>query len=365
MFLHSFKNAFKYLLRQKEMLFWALVFPIILGIFFKLALWNLTKNEKFETINIAVNENLMKDEYFKSFIEEMEDEDYFKVKTAKSEEILDNNEDLVAYIESTDKIYTKKSGISETIVENIMNVYSQKSNLVNRVMAKDPTTDISKLLDIENHIKDNSRKNMDPVNTFFYTLLGMTTIYGYMWGMYVIYQYEANLSTNAKRNFVSPVKKSVSLGAALLASWIINFSITIFFIIYLGKVLGVDFGDKVLPLIMLAALSSLTGVIYGILLGVSNKASIEVKSGIGIATTMLMSFLAGMMLPDMKVIIAENLPILGKINPVTLITDAVYSLYYYDSMARFNQNMIYLTLITLVLIFISLFFMRGKEYDSL
>lgn len=365
MWLHSFKNTFRYLLRQRAMLFWALIFPIVLGIFFKLAFGNITEMDKFKTIDVAVNENLMKDENFKRFMKEMEDEEYFHVTEAKDKDVLDEKDAPKAYIESMDKIYTKRSGISETIVETIMNVYSQKFSMIARIMQKDPTTDLSKIVGVDDHIKDLSRKNMNPVNAFFYTLLGMTTIYGYMWGMYVIYQYEANLSVNAKRNAISPVKKSVSLGAAVLASWIINFAITLFFIFYIKKGLGVEFGDRVAPLVALSALSSLTGVTFGILLGVSNKASIDTKIGLGIAITMTMSFLAGMMKSDMKVIIAEKAPIINKINPVAIVTDAVYSLYYYDSMDRFMQNMIYLGIVTAIFIIVSLCFMRGKEYESL
>lgn len=365
MWLHSFKNTFRYLLRQRAMLFWALIFPIVLGIFFKLAFGNITEMDKFKTIDVAVNENLMKDENFKRFMKEMEDEEYFHVTEAKDKNVLDEKDAPKAYIESMDKIYTKKSGISETIVETIMNVYSQKFSMIARIMQKDPTTDLSKIVGVDDHIKDVSRKNMDMTNTFFYTLLGMTAIYGYMWGMFVIYQYEANLSVNAKRNAISPVKKSVSLGAAVLASWIINFAITLFFIFYLKKGLGVEFGDRVAPLVALSALSSLTGVTFGILLGVSNKATIDTKIGLGIAITMTMSFLAGMMKSDMKVIIAEKAPIINKINPVAIVTDAVYSLYYYDSMDRFMQNMIYLGIVTAIFIIVSLCFMRGKEYESL
>lgn len=365
MFWHSFKNTLKYLLRQREMVFWALVFPIILGLFFKLAFGNIMADSKFETINVAVNEDLLENQYFKIFLDQMEEEKYFKLTKAKDGNILASDSDVKAYIASMDKIYTKKSGLDESIVETIMNVYLQKSSLIGRLMAKDPTTDLTKFLDIEDHIEDVSRKNMDPVNTFFYTLLGMTTIYGYMWGMYVIYQYEANLSVNAKRNTVAPTKKSLTLGAATLASWLINFSINLIFIFYLDKILAVDFGDKFALIVLLSVLSSLTGVVYGIFLGVSNKLSLNVKQGLGIATTMLMSFLAGMMVPDMKIIIAENLPLLGKINPVTLITDAVYSLYYYDSSQRFMENIVYLSLVTLVLGALSLYFMRGKEYESL
>lgn len=365
MWMHSFKNTFRYLLRQRAMLFWSLIFPIVLGIFFKLAFGNITENDKFKTIDVAVNVSLMEDENFKSFMKEMEDEEYFHVTRANSKDVLDTKDAPKAYIDSMDKIYTKGSGISETIVETIMNAYSQRVSLITRIMQKDPTTDLSKVLSVEDHIKDVSRKNMDMTNTFFYTLLGMTAIYGYMWGMSVIYQYEANLSTNAKRNVISPTKKSTMLSASLLVSWIINFAIILIFILYLKYALGVDFGERALPLLALSALSSLTGVAFGVLLGVSNKASLDTKIGLGIAITMLMSCCAGMMISDLKIIIAEKAPIINYLNPVAVVTDAVYSLYYYDSMTRFNENIVNLALITLLFIVASLIFMRGKEYESL
>ena len=365
MFWHSFKNTFRFLLREKAMVFWALVFPMILGMFFKLAFGGISDNNKFDPIEIGVSTSAFEDQNFKNFLETMEDEDYFRITRAKDGGILDTNPDVRAYIKSKDKIITKKSGIQETIVETIINTYVQKSEMIKRAMEKNPQTDISKLLNVEDHIKDESRKNMDPINAFFYTLIGMTTIYGYMWGLYVIYQYEANLSVNAKRNAVAPIKKSVSLSASVLVSWLINFIITLVFIFYLDRALGVDFGDRKPLLILLSLISSLTGVAFGIFIGVSNKKNIEFKINLGIAITMLMSFLSGMMISSMKVIIQENFPILGKINPVAVVTDAIYSLYYYDSTSRFYENLGLLVLISAVFLAGSMFFMRGKEYESL
>lgn len=365
MFLHSFKNTFKYLLREKTMVFWALFFPIILGALFKLAFGGITDSNKFEAINIAVSESAMTDQNFKSFLDAMEEGDYFKITKAENKEILDTNSDIRAFIEEKDMVFTKKSGIEETIVETVLNDYLQKSEMITRIMEENPQTDITKLLDVKDYIKDESRTNMDPINTFFYTLVGMTTIYGYMWGLYVIYQYEANLSVNAKRNVIAPIKKSVSLLASILASWIINFVITLIFIFYLDKVLGVEFGGKMPLLVLLYLVSSLAGVGLGILIGVSNKKTLEFKINLGIAISMLMGFLSGMMISSIKVIIQEKAPILGKINPISVVADAIYSLYYYESTARFYQNIGILIIISLVFFLVSLFFMRGKEYESL
>lgn len=248
------------------MVFWALFFPIILGALFKLAFGGITDSNKFEAINIAVSESAMTDQNFKSFLDAIEEGDYFKITKAENKEILDTNSDIRAFIEEKDMVFTKKS---------------------------------------------------------------------------------------------------VILLASILASWIINFVITLIFIFYLDKVLGVEFGGKMPLLVLLYLVSSLAGVGLGILIGVSNKKTLEFKINLGIAISMLMGFLSGMMISSIKVIIQEKAPILGKINPISVVTDAIYSLYYYESTARFYQNIGILIIISLVFFLVSLFFMRGKEYESL
>lgn len=403
MFIHSFKNTFKVLSRKRELFFWSLIFPIILGIFFKLAFSNITTSKTFEKIPVAVNEEILQDENFKDFIDSMEDENYFEVYKAKDKSIL-QDKNIVAYVEKEDEIFTKKSGIRETIVETILNTYIQKKALVQRVIVKNiaaeifsdkkseiktqdggtffnyffenmkaiinsitenSKVDIEEILKFDDHIKDISAKNMDPVNVYFYTLVGMQVMYGYSWGLYVIYQYEANLSTKAKRNAIAPVNKRVSLFSSILVAWIFNTAISLVFIFFLKNFLGVNFGEKLLPIIGLTILASLTGVSFGSLIGVSNKSPLEIKIGIGIAITMLLCFLAGMMVMQMKVIIQKSFPILNKINPVAIITDAIYSLYYYNSMDRFFENIIRLSGVTLAIILGTLFFMRGKQYENL
>lgn len=364
MFFHTFKNTFKMLLRRRDLIFWSLIFPLILGVFFKLALGNVTESGKFVKSPVGVNEALMEDTAFKNFIEQMDEEGYFDVHLVKDETSLEGKE-ISCYIKSEDEIITKMSGVNQSIVESIMNAYLQNKEMVTRVMMKNPNVDLAKILKIEDHIKDVSRTKFDPINVYFYVLLGMQVLYGYSWGLYVIYQYEANLSTTAMRNSIAPVNKKVSLVSALLVARIINTAIVLISMLILNKVMKIDFGDYIPPLIGLTCLGSLTGVAFGSFIGASNKASVEVKGGLGIGITMLLSFLSGMMVGSMKLIIEENAPIINKINPVALFTDAIYSLYYYGNMDRYYVNIICLSLVTLVLILGTFFCIRGKQYDSL
>ena len=81
--------------------------------------------------------------------------------------------------------------------------------------------------------------------------------------------------------------------------------------------------------------------------------------------TMACSFLAGMMMVEMKYILAEKAPIIAKINPVTMITDGLYSLYYYDSLDRYFYNIISLIIFSVIMIGASYLFIRRKKYDSI
>lgn len=364
MFGHTFKHTFKSLLRKKASLFWALVFPIILGLLFKTALGNIDKADKFVKLPVSVNSSNIDDEFFLQFIDKMEEDEIFEVTRTDSTDLIENKE-VVAHIENVDEIITNSSGIKETIVENIITTYNQNKATVMRIMQENPQTDISKLLKIDNFIEDKSRQNMDLVNTFFYTLLGMQIMYGYIWGLEVMYQYEANLSTEAKRISMAPINKKTSVLASLLAAWIINIIISLIIIAIFKYLYQVNFGDKIPQLILLTVLTALTGVSFGSLIAVSNKRDKNFKMNLGISLTMLCCFLAGMMAAQIKVIIQKNAPIINKLNPVALITDGIYSLYYYNSIDRFMSNVVILSIITLIFIVATFVLMRGKKYDSL
>lgn len=364
MFAHSFKNTLKMLIRQRPLIFWGLIFPIVLGFLFKLALGNLDDEFALEPIEVAVNEKLFDEPFFNSFMKSLEEENVFVVtKTSNNQKLID--QEVVAYISDVDKLETQGEGLQQTVVETIMNSYLHNMESIKKIMSENPQADLSALMSFSEYVIDDSNQNMNLTNTYFYTLIGMQAMYGYMWGMSVIYQYEANLSTTAKRNTISPMKKWTSLSASLLVAWLINMLIIIITMLVVHFVLKVNIGDRLIPIFGLVSLGALTGVSFGTLIGVSNRKSLDTKIGIGISLTMMMSFLAGMMVSNIKILIEKSAPLINRLNPVALITDALYSLYYYPSLDRYWMNMMWLFMVTVILILLTFKFIRGKQYDSL
>ena len=67
----------------------------------------------------------------------------------------------------------------------------------------------------------------------------------------------------------------------------------------------------------------------------------------------------------MKYLVDTNLPLLNRLNPANLITDGLYSLYYYDTFDRYWGNIITLVIISFVMISISVYSLRKEQYDRL
>ena len=176
----------------------------------------------------------------------------------------------------------------------------------------------------------------------------------------VVDETTANLSTKGARTSIAPVHKMKVLLISLLVSFIIQYIEILILIGYLYCILGVSFGGNIGYVCLLSLFGCLAGTSLGLLVGVSSKKSDGIKTGIVLAITMTLSFFAGMMGVYMK-----YAPILAKINPVNMITDGFYSLYYYDTMTRYYNNIISLAIFSAIMIIISYIFIRRQKYDSI
>ena len=80
---------------------------------------------------------------------------------------------------------------------------------------------------------------------------------------------------------------------------------------------------------------------------------------------MFFSFLAGMMGITMKYTVDKNIPILNKLNPVNMITDGLYSLYYYSTNNRYFFNILSLVIFSVIFTLFSYILLRRQRYVSI
>ena len=355
MFFHNYKYRIKCIVKDKQMMFWTLLFPIILATLFNLAFSNLSSAENFSSINIAVVKD---DEHEKNteFIEVLKsvsngenDKNLFNVEyTSKdmAQKLLDDNKvDGFIYFNDGIKVVVKKSGINQTILKSFVDEFKQTSSTIKTIIEKNPEIinqgTLNSLMKRSNYIKDVSISKVNPDTTvnYFYTLIAMTCFYGSFLGIKEVSAIQGNQSAQGARINTAPTNKlKVFMVSMAAATTVQLFDIGIL-IAYLALIIKVGFGNQLGYIILTCIIGTIAGVTFGTCIGAIIKKGEGLKIGILVGLTMIMSYLSGMMYDKMKYIVNNNMPILGYINPVNLIADSFYSLYYYDNLTKFFTNL--------------------------
>lgn len=376
MFLHFFKYQFKTLFRNKMVIFWTLVFPLALATFFNLAFSNLTTSEEFETVNVALVEE-QQSIYFKDTLKGLEksDEKLINLQITsldKAKQLLKDEKIKGYYVVDEDiKLIVNNTGIDETILESIANEYNSTMSTVENIARLNPIALQNNILNAVNLSKNNFETqniggNTDLTVVYFYTLIGMNCLNASFCGLRTTSQIEANLSRQGTRIGISPISKIVTVLSGIISAFIIQFAIMMILMAYLVFGLRIGFGEQIGYIILLIAIGCFTGVGLGNFAGNALKFKKEdTKISFLSSFSLVLSFFSGMMIIDIKYWMQINLPFLTYINPVSLITDGLYALYYYDNLNRYTTNMICLFVIGVLLILGSLFFTRRKQYDSI
>jgi len=393
MFRHNFKYSLKVLFKNKALIFWTFAFPIILGIFFNMAFSNIENSEKLKVIDIAIidNQEFNENEIFKQVFQNLSDEKnenrMFNTKYVsleKAKEML-KNEDITGYIlfeNKEAKITVGSSGVNETILRYVVDEIQSNSeivqNLANKEIEKNIDennfnidyekiyADLSELIENQDTKLNNiSNKNLSYTMIEYYTLIAMTCLYGGTISMYITNYKLANMNSVGKRTSISQIQKGKMLLGSLLASYVIQLLGIAILFIFTVFVLKVDFGSNLPLIILLACMGSFAGLTLGVAVATLLKTNENTKIGILIAVTMLGCFLSGMMGITMKYVVDTNAPIINKVNPVSMITDGFYSLYYYDTLERYFFNIVSLLIFSIVAMAISYRGLRRQKYDSI
>ena len=393
MFIHNYVYSLKTLFKNKGLIFWTFMFPIILATFFNMAFSDISNKEKLDIIDVAFvensdfNENKIYKEVFDNLSDKNNKDRLFKtryVSEKKAKELLEDSK-IVGYLKFEEEkpvLIINNNGINQTIFKYTVDEISSRLIMVNNLSEEEVKKEINKgnfnidyeeiqkrVLKLINNkktnIKDISKKGFDYMMIEFFSLIAMACMYGGMLSMHSINQTLPNLSSKGKRVSVSPNKKSNIILSSLFASYTAQLIGIIILFLYTIFVINVDYGNNVFLVVLLSLIGSLAGLSLGLFISVIFKISENAKTGILISITMIGSFFAGMMGITMKYIIDKNIPLLNKINPVNMITDGLYALYYYSESHRYYFNVLSLVIFSFILIIISLIKLRRQKYDSI
>ena len=404
MFFHNFKYSFKTLFRNKMLIFWTFAFPIILGTLFNMAFQDIEKKEKLDIIDIAIaqtdflesDSSSLFHQVFKELGNEGSDTQLFHIQYVKEEEaedLLSKNQITGYFVLDGDhpRVVVNRSGINETVFQSVVGEILETQEAFKNISEKwvnDHIQDITKDLVTEKEnfdswyqetyanivqklneeniqIEDTSSKNLSYTMIEYYTLIAMTCLYGGILGMTAMNQCLANMSHNGKRVSVAPISKAKLILSSACSSYLTQLIGLLLLFLYTIFVIHVDYGSNLLLIVLLSLVGSFAGLSLGIFVASIFKSNENTKVGVMISFTMFGCVLSGMMGITMKYVIDKNIPIVNYLNPVNMITDGFYALYYYDTLERYFFNVISLVLFSLLLIGISTLCLRRQKYEHI
>lgn len=373
---HVAKYQMKCKLRNRSMLFWSLLFPLILTTLFGSVLLHAYDTPVFETIEIAVVDNAtyQKNAILQNTLKQAKNGEhtFFHVQVVdevKAKTLL-KDKDITAYIVDGEQIQVNvgENGLHQTITQMFFDEYMQHTTMI-ETMLKDGKSmqQIQQVFSqTTSFIKEKTSENNDVTSVFFYSILAMNALVGGHWAIGSMYNLQANLSSKAQRMGVAPIHKAMNLFTDMVLNVIIQTVFLIMILIYMIVAFGVSFGSNLLPVFLLLVVGSVAGNGFGTIIGnLGWKFTMSGKEGLLTSLTLFCSMLAGMMMLDVKYLVQLYAPIVGYINPVNMITDGLYALYYYGIGDRYYQNLIFLIIFTILCYIISYFAIRKKSYDRL
>lgn len=370
-------------MRQRPLVFWSILFPIILGTMFNLAFSGLSSDEQFKAIPTAVvlSDNSAASDSFKTVIESLsasEDNNLLDVQFTTDEEAhnLLKNKKIVGILYADEPVRlavssdTSSMKLEQSILNSFVEQYNMNSAAITNIAKEHPeklTKVISAASTSGNYSTETSysKGNMEEKLIYFFNLIAMLCLFSSMGGMYICINNQANLSTIGMRNNISPTPKGISFLCEILANIVFYSICTAISLLYLIFVLKIDFGNNFGFIALAAFIGCITGVSFGFFIGSFGKINEKTKTGLLMGIVMLSCFLSGLMVGNIQVIISHKAPWFNKINPAALITNSFYSLVVYESHERYFKNIITLIIISAIFYIVGVIITRRKKYANL
>lgn len=377
MFLHNFKYELKMVLRQREFIMWLMLFPIVLGTLFKVAFGSIySNNDMFKSIPVAVvnaEGSVVLSEVFNTLGEGEDaalaithtDEEYAK------ELLLDGKVCGIIVVDGGASLQVSGKGIRQSILEEIVsrcNMYDtviwQAMDTGDEAKMRNVIAELSKEVDACRDVSP-AADNPDVYVQYFYNLIAMVAICGSLTGLHVATGSQANQSELGARKNCSPTPKFKHLPAAFLGSCVAQGVSMVLCVTFLKFVLRINFGGNLFLLYAAAVLSGCLGVALGFFGGSIGRLKYEIKSAILLSCSMVLCFLSGLMMGNIKGIIAEKAPWINRVNPVAIISDSFYCLNMYSDYRRFFTKVLGMVIYIVAFVVLGVLFSRRKKYASL
>lgn len=266
--------------------------------------------------------------------------------------------------------------VNRAILESVVTSYLQSEALIEELATHDPValsdpTTIENALGLGVSVREVSLTHAQPDSMvrFYYALLGMASIFAAQLAGESVWHLQPTSSAAGARRTVSSTSRMRLLIPTIGACWAVSTTFLAIAFGYICLTAHIDFsGREGLCLVGIAAASLLSCGIGALVGALPGRMGSDSRRGILMALTCLLSLFAGLYgEPTMELAdtIAQALPAATWLNPVCLIRDLFYTVYYYDTLVPFSLRLAACAGIAAVLLAVSAACMRRSAHEHL
>lgn len=266
--------------------------------------------------------------------------------------------------------------VNRAILESVAAGYLQRVALVEDLAAHDPAalgdpTAVQNALGLGVSVREVSLTLAQPDSMvrFYYALLGMASIFAAQLAGESVRRLQPTSSAAGARRAVSGTSRMRPLIPTIGACWAVSTTFLVIAFGYICLTAHIDFsGREGLCLVGIAAASLLSCGIGALVGALPGRMGSDSRRGILTALTCLLSLFAGLYgEPAMELAdtIAQAIPAATWLNPVCLIRDLFYTVYYYDALVPFSLRLAACAGIAAVLLAVSAACMRRSAHEHL
>lgn len=374
--LKQMKYALLTKLRNPSIVFWPFLFPLALATLMYFAIGQMDQAD-FETVPAAVvvEEEGEAVDSFLPFVDAM-DESSGLIRAEKMTEeaalkALEKGEaEGIFYVGNDVRLTVSGNGFPESILQSVLASYQSGEEAVKDIARLHPEgmqDALEKMKEYDTAVNQVSLggTTIDGNVQIFYALIGMACLYGCFIGFGCALWLQANLTALAARRCVAPVHRLKLILTEFGAGFLVHFANMIVLLAYMRYVLKLEFTGSFAEMTGLVLVGSMFGVSMGIFVGSLGKVGEGIRIGILLGISMSLSFLAGLMDASVKDAVEQHAPVLSRVNPAALISDALYCINVYDAPERFAYNMVILIIMSALMVGGAFLIVRRERYGSI
>lgn len=357
------KYELKVFLGNYSNMFWMMGFPLLLLTVFTVSFSDLRFDEfKFEKATVAYHEEAFMPLYFVEAPEELPDMEkldrtsiensLFKGKEMDKEQALKalKEDEIDAYVDEDLNLVIRKNGISQMVMDEVVVTTKQISSLNLPMEA----------YDFNRKYVENTGKKYSPIDIIFYSLFAMISLYGAYLSGTISNRLIARRQKVALRNITSPTPKVWQVMVSVISCFLWSIFMIVIMILYTEFALRQNFFSPDINNILIIFSAVFFGMAWGLFLGtVIEKESLQTTAII--SSLLIMAGISGMFSDGIRIMLQRVSPSVVKFNPIAMISDEMIKVNMLENYSTLNTTVLLLTGYSIILIGISILYIRRKQ----